>query len=142
MTLDPGTGATQSMGQFEMPTPDASVTYEMNGQGHYTATIDSTKKTFLVLTEYYDSTFDATSSVLHFPAQYLMNGYVVEPHGRLTVELQYRAAGVVESSRIISLSAGVVFIVVIAIFTSKARRLKPPDLSKDKAQIKHPSVAV
>jgi hypothetical protein len=124
--LDPRTGATQSISQFEIPAPTASVTYEMKGQGRYTATIESTKQAFLVLTEYYNPTFDATSSVLHFPAQYVMNGYVVEPNSNVTVELQYRAASLVENSRIVSLSVGIVLIVASVVSTLKAKRPKPP----------------
>jgi hypothetical protein len=96
----------------------------MKGQGHYTATIDSTKRAFLVLTEYFDSTFDATPSALHFPAQYVMNGYVIEPNGKQTIELQYQTTGIVESSRIISLSAGIVFITAVSVITFRARRQK------------------
>jgi hypothetical protein len=124
--LDPRTGATQSISQFEIPAPTASVTYEMKGQGRYTATIESTKQAFLVLTEYYNPTFDATSSVLHFPAQYVMNGYVVEPNSNMTVELQYRATSLVENSRIVSLSVGIVLIVASVVSTLKAKRPKPP----------------
>jgi hypothetical protein len=129
--LDPKTNATQSLGQFDIPSSTATVTYEMKGQGHYTATIESTKRVFLILTEYFDSTFDSKPSALHFPAQYVMNGYVMEPNGKQTIELQYKTAGIVEASRIISLSAGVVFITSVSVISFKARRQKSLELKKD-----------
>jgi hypothetical protein len=130
-TLDLATNSTQSVNQFYIPTPSATVTYVMNGQGHYTATIESTKKAFLVLTEYFDSTFDATPSSMHFPAQYLMNGYVLEPNGKQTIELRYRPASVVEQSKEISLGTGIVSIVGAMAITFWGNRKKSRELWKD-----------
>jgi hypothetical protein len=129
--IDLGTNSSQVIGQFDIPTSAATLTYAMNGQGHYTATVESTKKTFLVLTEYFDSTFDATPSAMHFPAQYVMNGYVLEPNGKQTVGLQYRPASVVESSKEISLGAGIVSMVGAMIITFRDKRQKPMKAWKD-----------
>ncbi len=126
--LDLGTNSTQSVNQFHIPTPSATVTYVMKGQGHYTATIESTKKAFLVLTEYFDPTFDATPSSMHFPAQYVMNGYVLEPNGKQTVELQYRPASAVEQSKEISLGTGIVSIVGAMVITFRSKRKKCREL--------------
>jgi hypothetical protein len=122
--LDLSTNSTQPIGQFDIPNSTATVTFAMKGQGDYQATIESTRHAFLVLTEYFDPTFDATPNALHFPAQYVMNGYVLEPNGKQTVELQYRPASVVESGREISLGAGIVSIIGAMVITSSEKRRK------------------
>jgi hypothetical protein len=123
--FDLGTNSTQPVGQFDIPVSAATLSYRMRGQGDYSATIESKERVFLVLTEYYDPAFEATSSTMHFPAQYVMNGYVLDPNGKQTVEVQYRPTSIVESSKNVSLAAGVVSLIGAMVMTFREKKGKP-----------------